>query len=127
MTTPDLLNDYDWILAFQYAGDFESDHTHWGEKSVSACIETSTDTSPVLRRDVTRIVASAEGENDGPNWLIVVELRDGRFAFLSAGCDYTGWDCQAGGHCIVDTDLQHLIRFGLGEEDRSRLGLEMSA
>jgi hypothetical protein len=31
------------------------------------------------------------GENDGPDWWCVVRLTDGRFAFLSAWCDYTGW------------------------------------
>ena len=127
----DLKNDYNWCAAFQYAGDFEPDadgHDQYrmGEPSVSACFGTDTPTDPVLRGDVTEIVASRYGEHDGDNWLIVVKLKDGRVAFLSAGCDYTGWDCQAGGHCIVDTDLQHLIRFGLGQDDRERLGLALT-
>lgn len=125
-------NDGDWAAAFEYAGDpirydwdDEDDGTRFkhGEPAVSACIGTQTPADPVRRRDVTRVVAASEGENDGPAWVIVVELKDGRFAFLTAGCDYTGWDCKAGGHCIVDTDLAHLVRFGLGEGDRARLGL----
>lgn len=42
--------------------------------------------------DVQDVIASSEGENDGSNWLAAVKLKDGRFAFVSAGCDYTGFD-----------------------------------
>lgn len=129
----DLLTGYDWEKVFEYAGDLFSEETaepgEWrsndGECNVSACLGTDTSAAPVWRKNVTRVIASSEGENDGPAWLIVVEVNDGRFAFLNASCDYTGWDCQAGGHCIVDTDLAHLIRFGIGEEDRARLGLSL--
>ncbi len=43
-------------------------------------------------KDVVEVIAAAEGENDGPNWLAVVRMADGRFAKVFAGCDYTGWD-----------------------------------
>jgi hypothetical protein len=42
-----------------------------------------------------------QGENDGRNWLWAVQFEgayDGDWWVLCAGCDYTGWDCQAGGH-----------------------------
>jgi hypothetical protein len=42
--------------------------------------------------DVKRVIAHVDGANDESNWAGVFELHDGRFAFLSAGCDYTGWD-----------------------------------
>jgi hypothetical protein len=130
MTKEELLSNYDWRQAFAYAGDVydyaSRDGQTYGDPAVSSCIGTDTATGPVLRADVTEIVASSEGENDGPDWLIVVKVADGRYAYLTAGCDYTGWDCQAGGHCIVDNDLQHLIRFGIGEAERARLGLGLS-
>lgn len=50
------------------------------------------DLRPFERRDVKRVIAAAEGENDGPNWIALMELWDGRFAYLEGGCDYTGFD-----------------------------------
>lgn len=43
------------------------------------------------REDVVHIYALAEGENDGEDWVGVFQLNDGRFASVSARCDYTGW------------------------------------
>lgn len=76
--------------------------------------------------DVVEILAMNEGENDGANWLMVVKLNDGRYSFLSAGCDYTGWDCQAGGSSCEKDTLDELIRFGMGQEDRDRLGYTLT-
>ncbi len=42
--------------------------------------------------DVKRVLAVIEGEHDGPAWHWIVALNDGRFVYLSGGCDYTGWD-----------------------------------
>jgi hypothetical protein len=36
---------------------------------------------------IVAVYADVEGENDGPNWLAVVEFSDGRFGYVSAGCD----------------------------------------
>ncbi len=47
--------------------------------------------------NIERVVWALEGENDGPDWLLLVELKGGGYGALRAGCDYTGWDCQAGG------------------------------
>ena len=51
---------------------------------------------PALARDVSLgdvayVISCQEGENDGPDWVALVALKDGAFAFVSAGCDYTGW------------------------------------
>ncbi len=117
------LEGYDWEMAFQYCGPPEGDASSHGDVRVSRVIDSLASTDPFQRTDVARVVALSEGENDGANWICVCELKDGRFAFVSAGCDYTGWDCQASGYAMVDTDLQHLIRLGLGDNDRTRLGL----
>lgn len=49
-------------------------------------------------------------------------LKTGEFFFLSAWCDYTGWDCQSGGSCEMAPTLADLIRWRLGDADRQRLG-----
>ena len=77
--------------------------------------------------DVAEVIASSEGENDGASWVAVFRLKDGRFAFLAAWCDYTGWGCQDGGDIYFADSLEHLIRWALGEGDRDRLDLSMIA
>jgi len=114
---PKEIEGYDWEQAFRFCI----------VPNVSPVIESSARAGAFSRADVMRVVAVSEGVNDEYNWLCVVELNDGRFAFVSAGCDFTGWDCQASGYAMVDTDLQHLIRFGLGDNDRARLGLVSEA
>jgi hypothetical protein len=117
------LDNYDWAEAFGYAGEPDTN----GNARVSAAEGSPAAADSFTREDVVRIVAMDDGQNDGPDWVGVFELRDGRFAFVSAGCDYTGWDCQASGAAVVSHDLDHLIRFGLGDEDRKRLSLPAAA
>ena len=77
--------------------------------------------------DVERVIASSAGENDGQHWIALVELADGRLCFVSAWCDYTGWDCRSGGSAVVCRDLDAMLRLGLDQDDRSRLGLRLSS
>lgn len=54
---------------------------------------------------IDRVVFAQEGEADEHDWHLIVELHGGGFGVLSAGCDYTGWDCQAGGESgIYETE-----------------------
>lgn len=46
---------------------------------------------PFALTDVVEVIAAKAGENDGPNWVGVFRLHDGRFIALTAWCDYTGW------------------------------------
>lgn len=46
--------------------------------------------------EIDKVLAVVEGENDGPDWFWVLALTGARFALLTGGCDYTGWDCQSG-------------------------------
>lgn len=75
------IDDYDWKHIFEeYASSPEPVQ---GDDAVSL--------DSFAREDVAEVLASDDGENEGPNWIAVVRLKDGRFAALSAGCDYTGW------------------------------------
>ena len=42
--------------------------------------------------EIAAILAEIEGEYDGAHWHWVVSLNDGRYAYISGGADYTGWD-----------------------------------
>lgn len=60
--------------------------------------------------DVAHVIAAAEGSNDGEDWLLVVALRDGRFGFVAAGCDFTGWDCRSQGWSVIADTLDELAK-----------------
>jgi hypothetical protein len=94
-----MVDDYDWKEAFEYA-DF-------------------------LITDVVEIIAMEEGDNDGDDWIGVFKLSNGQFAWLSAGCDYTGWDCQATGDSAICNTLDELLRGYVGEQNAKRLGLSL--
>lgn len=49
--------------------------------------------------DVTNVLATIPGHNDEDAWHWVVKLDDGRFFYVTASCDYTGWDCQSSCDC----------------------------
>jgi hypothetical protein len=91
---------YDWFEAFAYANGFGIE-------------------------DLTATKYTSDGQNDGDDWVGVFLLRDGRWAYLSAGCDYTGWDCQAGGDSHICDTLDDLLLGFVGEENAKRLGLNM--
>lgn len=111
-----------WSDAFAYAGEPGG----YGKPNLKAAHPgKEVDLSPFARWDVAEVLACSEGENDGPNWLCFGRLGDGtgRYFFLSAGCDYTGWDCQASGDVNIGMTADEVIVFGMGPDDRRRLGI----
>lgn len=38
------------------------------------------------------------GENDGDDWVFIIQRKDGVYVYFKASCDYTGFDCQGGGN-----------------------------
>lgn len=56
----------DWKETFKYAVDF-------------------------TRHDVESVIASVDGYKDGPHWVGLFRLKDGRVGYVTAWCDYTGW------------------------------------
>ena len=103
------LDDYDWEHVFRYAEKPEPVLNYKGSlKGFS-------------REDVKTIFAMSDGENDRLNWVGVFLLNDGRYAYVEAGCDYTGWGCQEGGNSWVAPDFEKLWLYGLSEEARERL------
>jgi hypothetical protein len=112
-----VLDTYDWAEVFCAAGEHDElirreiiakedwdsragrdwDCPAWGShnprKVSSAAPEhMAVDVPSFTREDVVEILAIQEGANDGPDWHLVCRLKDGRFAYLTGACDYTGWD-----------------------------------
>lgn len=76
-----LKDDYgDWIYVFKY-GDPDPVITSRNKISLEA----------FTGKDVRTVISYVEGANDGPPWRMIGELNDGRFFYIEAGCDYTGW------------------------------------
>jgi hypothetical protein len=91
------IRDTSWIEAFAYA--------------------------PFAITDVADVIAAADGENDSDNWVGIFRLKDGTIGYLTAGCDYTGWDCQAGGHGGVRKTIAEVVRELCEDDDRKRLNI----
>jgi len=77
MTT---LSGYDWEEVFKYGANPEI-----------ACPGMTVDQSSFTLDDVARCYGHVQGDNDGPTCTAYGKLKDGRYFFISAGCDYTGW------------------------------------
>ena len=100
MTLEELKKDYSWGEAFSYA--------------------------PFNLDDVAEVLHYEEGENDGDSWVGVFKLKDGRYGYVDAWCDYTGWDCQAGGDGAIRDTFEDLQRWELTTIIRRRLGIELT-
>lgn len=59
-----------------------------------------------------------EGHNDEEPWYCLCKLDNGNYAYYTAWCDYTGFDCQGGMELIVSKDLNRLFNQGLGKKER---------
>ena len=118
--------DWDWQEVLAYAGKDPCLQGQQPAPSPSPVTDSTMDCAPFGMADVAEVLHAREGDHDGPSWLVVLRLNDGRFAYIEAGCDYTGWDCQAGGSASVARTLPELIRFGMPEESRKDLGLKLS-
>jgi len=63
-----------------------------------------------LPSPIAEILATIEGENDGADWHWIVRLEDGQHAYISGGCDFTGWDCQSNCEAFVEPTLEDAFR-----------------
>jgi hypothetical protein len=84
------LDTYDWEEAFAYASGVSVSGD--AQIPISTINDDDVSVTPFTREDVKELIAHDLGENDEAEWIALMELKDGRFAYLRAGCDYTGWD-----------------------------------
>lgn len=119
------LEDANWREAFGYAGC----EPGTSNQAMPALAVPPTDPRAAVqppgfcREDVAVVIWSRVGVYDGSDWLMLGQLRDGRFFFLAAGCDYTGWDCQSGGHSAVAHTFENIWRWGVTERARKEIDL----
>lgn len=110
ISVEEMKNDYNWRSAFNEA--MNGQYLSYGE------------IGPIS--NVIDVIACDEGENDGAIWIAVVQWSgsEGAFCVMRAGCDYTGWDCQASGKMEFYSSLEEAIHPNtLTEEERCRMGI----
>lgn len=103
----DLKASYNWENVFNYACETNNKHKNYS------------------RDDVASIITTVEGCNDGDNWVGLFIMNDGKYLYLTAWCDYTGWGCRESGDSRVYDSLAEAVNFGCTEEDRERLDLKL--
>lgn len=128
MTVAELLEDYDWQSAVAIAlnGNHEYFVGKWDEdKSPRDDVKAFVD-------NLAEVVYCSEGDNDGPNWIVLFSLKvptekGQTHVFVDSGCDYTGWNCRAGG-AYEYTTLEHFLGpLGSTPEHKQRLGIASDA
>lgn len=110
ITLEEMKGNYDWEHAF-----YEAVHHQYGPDEGLGPLE-----------HVTEILHSVAGENDESSWLAIGRWDDGKFFVMDAGCDYTGWDCQASGTMEFHDTLGEALT-DLTPEQARRLGLPHDA
>jgi len=114
------LDDYDWAEVF---GEGDGGNCTAIIPPNHPCNPEGFNLGTFTREDVESISGMVEGENDGAEWVVYGQLKDGRWFVARGGCDYTGWDCQAGNSGDVAPTKALIEQFGLSENERSRFGL----
>lgn len=71
-----------------------TDYWNHPDYDLAACLEFNPQNGFTID-DVVKKLAVIEGANEADAWHWILELKDGRFVYLTGGCDYTGWDCQS--------------------------------
>lgn len=112
-TAEHVKDDCDWQEAFKYAHEVSNPVTR----------ETIKYENPI--EEVAYVVAISEGSNDGPEWVGIFLMKDGKFLFLAAGCDYSGWGCQASGHAEWHNSLKTLWSCITVDDHRERLSKDL--
>jgi hypothetical protein len=60
------------------------------------------------------------------NLVVVARTKDGRWVSVEAWNDYTGWDCQDSSDVRIGGSEDQVVRFGLTESGRARLGYPLA-
>lgn len=73
---------------------FDTTKSNWDSDDIGYALEYNPQKN-LSKSDIDVIVAEVTGENDGAHWYWIIQRKDGKFQYITGGCDYTGWDCQS--------------------------------
>lgn len=128
------------------------ERTPWPDEHVAydftAAIETANPVSsttpgapvgnPITPADVAEVTDWYVTYHEGPPYIAgsgdtgseltliaILRLHDGRWVALQGWNDYTGWGCQDGAEMKVGGSREQVVRFGLDDDGRRKLGLSL--
>ena len=114
MSVEDFREVYDWPNAFSEAIGIGY-----------AISEEEEDQLELALDQIEAVLASSEGDNDGPAWMALLQMKKqkgrGRYCFMEASCDYTGWDCQAWGSVSYENTIPRAVMLAMTPDARDRL------
>ncbi len=87
--------------------DTDKSQRSWEDYDLEACVKHNINSFSL--NDISHIIGCIEGENDGAAWHWIVLLKDNTFAYITGGCDYTGWDCQSGGSISFGKNIKEVL------------------
>lgn len=97
-------------MSFYYDNEEEAKERRIDYDLSSACEYADVDGSGgFYLKDVAYVLAACMGENDGPSYHWLCAMKDHTYAYVKGGCDYTGWDCQAGGSAKIFPTLKEAL------------------
>lgn len=71
----------------------------------------------IIDINIEEIYFYQNGENDEMQWIIIGKSSD-YFIYFTAGCDYTGFDCQGGGELCYSKEWSILWNMYISDCDR---------
>lgn len=98
-----------------YYNDREAFERRGIDYDLHGCLENNPQSFSIL--DIKKVWAVSEGENDGKDWVWIIETHDGQFVYLRGGCDYTGWDCQSDAHSELFPGIVDAVKHTLADWD----------
>jgi hypothetical protein len=70
--------------------------------------------------NISNYIWGEEGENDFVDWILLCKLSNGKYAYYTAWCDYTGFDCQGGMKLYISSKLKTLVKMAMDDKNRSK-------
>ena len=108
----------DWREVFAFSGSGGKNPAN-----VQVVLGANCSDNHFTQKDIKSVFAYEEGKKNCDAWLICGQLLDGRYFFIEAWCDYTGWGCIARGCAYVSDTWERLYQFGIGDVARARFGI----
>lgn len=69
-------------------------------------------------KDILTVLAQVPGEADGFSWHWVIEMKDGKFFYVTGCCDYSGWGCSDWGEAKEAKTALQAAKLGKNDEYR---------
>ena len=70
--------------------------------------------------NISKYIWGEEGENDFVDWILLCKLNNGKYAYYTAWCDYTGFDCQGGMKLYISSKLKTLVKMAMDDKNRTK-------